>query len=146
MARGRKRKSGPRHRSGELVVGIVRRDNYGPTKQTMKKLTEDPLWLVVQGSTDRIAEAANEISRIWFAIAAKAMSRGMMFERRDKGTEAEMPDGLGWAHANVYVPWTQHWGRTTGMVIDLIVDREPVPDPDLVHDALRDYARRRWRR
>ncbi len=143
--RGRKRKSGPRHRSGELVAGIAR--EYGPTKQTMKNLTEDPLWLIVQSGSE-LADAAAEISRIWFAIAAKAMSRGMMFERRDKGMPAEMPEELAAAHAGVYVPWTEHWGRTTGLVIDLVVDREPVSDPGLVRDALADYARRwrRWRR
>ena len=138
MPRGRKRKPGPRHPGGQIV-----RDRILPTPETKAKLTDDPLWPIVQPNS-ALQDAAEEIGKIWFALTKQLFSKGMTYERREAGKAAEMPEGLAWAHAHVYVPWSLHWGRVAGEVIDIVVDRQPVAEPERVRDALRDYARRRW--
>ena len=141
---------------------VIRDDRVGPTPETQAKLVPDPFHVLVEmGLLDTAQrDAGLEIRAIWYAITGNLMPKAG--ERSSQRSGDGMSDALATAHARVYLPWCQYWGRLVEEVIDLVVDAQ-LPSmvlaeirvarftgakPDLsdianISSMLADYAKRR---
>lgn len=141
---------------------VIRDDRVGPTPETQAKLVPDPFNVLIEmGMLDTAQrDAGLEIRAIWRAITGTlAAKTGNLSDTRSGGG---MSDALAAAHARVYLPWCQYWGRLVEETIDLVVDAQlPAAvlaqlrlahitgaKPDLsdianISSMLADYAKRR---
>lgn len=101
---------------------VDRSERVGPTPETEAKLKPDPFNVLVQMDLLDSAErdAGLEIRAIWYAVTGGLLVRAG--ERSSHRSGDGMSDKLAEAHAQVYVPWCDHWGGLVEQVIDLVVD------------------------
>lgn len=101
---------------------VDRAERIGPTPETAAKLEPDAFDVLVRlGILDTAQrDAGLEIRAIWYAITGSLLARAG--ERSGTRSGNGMSDTLAVAHALVYVPWCDRWGRAVADVIDLVVD------------------------
>lgn len=134
----------------------ARRDDFvGPTPETLAKLRQDPLLMLLQrcdpdgsgGGENMLERAADAIRAIYLAVYGMLMAGvgGCHRYGEGPGGRRDIPPFLAWAHAQTYKPWANDIKRTTlEAVIDLVVDRNLTHPERMIDvaDSLADYARR----
>ena len=132
-------------------AAVRREDRVRPTRQTVRRLTDDPLLLLTEGlndsgrnihphETDLMREAAEEIGLVYMSIVGALMSRHRWYDETP-GFEG-IPEWIARAHAQRYLPWVRRTGRLTiAALIEIVIDRRPVlkPPRDELRAALLDY-------